>query len=71
VVEIVYGGDNSIDSKNTHSNKRVIHIHGAMEHNLVEYAKNYSCGCTKILGSSEFTRKTIITVKDIFMDIGK
>jgi hypothetical protein len=26
VVEIVYGGNNSIDSKNTHSNKRVIHI---------------------------------------------
>jgi hypothetical protein len=46
VVEIVYGGDNSTDSENTNPNQRAIHIHGGMEHNLVEYAKYYFCGCT-------------------------
>jgi hypothetical protein len=35
----VYGGDNSIDSKNTDLNIRVICIHGGMEHNLAKYAK--------------------------------
>jgi len=39
VVEAVNGGDNSTNSKNTNSNKRTIHIHGGMEHNLVEYAQ--------------------------------
>ncbi len=46
VVEIVYGGGNSTDSENTNPNQRAIHIHGGMEHNLVEYAKYYFCGCT-------------------------
>jgi hypothetical protein len=39
VVEKINGGDNSIDFENTNPNKRAIHIHGGMEHNLVEYAK--------------------------------
>jgi len=57
VVE-VNGGDNSIDSKNTNLDKRAIHIHGGMEHNMVGYAKYYSCGRTKISRSSEFTKET-------------
>jgi len=48
MVEEVNRGDNSIDSKKTNLDKRVIHIHGGMEHNLVGYAKYYSCGSTKI-----------------------
>jgi hypothetical protein len=57
LIKLVNGGDNSTDSKNTNSNKRAIHIHGGMEHNLAEYAKYYSCGRIKILGSSEFTKE--------------
>ncbi len=57
MVEEVNGGDNSIDSKNTNPYSKAIHIHGRMEHNLAEYAKYYSCGCTKISRSSEFTRE--------------
>jgi hypothetical protein len=34
-----------------------IHILEGMEHNLAEYAKYYSCGSTKISGSSELTRE--------------
>jgi hypothetical protein len=37
--------------------QRAIHIHGGMEHNLVGYAKYYSCGCTKIPRSGEFTKE--------------
>jgi hypothetical protein len=64
VVEAVNGGNNSTDSKNTNLNKRAIHIHGGMEHNLAGYAKYYSCGCTKILGSSEFIRETDHNIRD-------
>jgi hypothetical protein len=56
-VEVVYGGDNSIDSKNTNPNQRAIHIHGGMEHNLVRYPKYYSYGRTKVSGSSGFIRE--------------
>jgi len=66
VVEIVNGGDNSTDSKNTNPNRRTIHIHGGMEHNLAEYAKYYSCGCIEISGNSEFTRETNHNKKDFF-----
>jgi hypothetical protein len=58
MVEEVNGGDNSTDSENTNPNRRAIHIHGGIEHNMAEYAKYYSCGSIKILGNSEFTRKT-------------
>jgi hypothetical protein len=64
VVEAIYGGDNSIDSKNTNPNRRAIHIHGRMEHNLVGYAKFYSCGCTKISRSGEFTREVYHNKRD-------
>ncbi len=57
-VEKVNGGDDSIDSENTNLDRRAIHIHGGMEHNLVGYAKHYSCGSTKIIGNSKFTRET-------------
>jgi hypothetical protein len=57
-VEIVNGGDNSIDLENTNPDKRAIHINGRMEHNPVGYAKYHSYGHTKILGNSEFTRQT-------------
>jgi hypothetical protein len=45
-VEIVNGGDNLIDSKNIILDQKAIDIHGGMEHNLVEYARYYSYGCT-------------------------
>jgi hypothetical protein len=57
MVEEVNGGDNSTNSENTNLDKRAIHIHGGMEHNLARYAKYYSCGSTKILRSSEFIRE--------------
>jgi hypothetical protein len=47
MVKKVNGGNNSIDSKNTTPNRRAIHIHGGMEHNLVGYTKYYSYGHTK------------------------
>ncbi len=57
MVEEVNGGDNSTYSENLYANRRAIHIHGGMEHNFAKYAKYYSCGNTKILRSSEFTRE--------------
>jgi hypothetical protein len=56
--EEVNGGDNSTNSENTNPYSRAIHIHGRMEHNMVGYAKYYSCAHTKISRSSEFTRET-------------
>jgi hypothetical protein len=41
-----------------------------MEHNLARYAKYYSCGNIKILGSNEFIREIDHSIKD-FLDIGK
>jgi hypothetical protein len=35
-----------------------------MEHNLVRYAKYYSYGSTKILGSNEFTREIEYSRRD-------
>jgi hypothetical protein len=57
MVEKVNIGDNSIDSKNIDLDKRAIHTHGGMEHNLAEYAKYYFCGSIKISRNSEFTRQ--------------
>jgi hypothetical protein len=51
-VKEINGGDNSKDSKNKDLDKRAIHIHGGMEYNLARYAKYYSYGNIKILGSS-------------------
>jgi hypothetical protein len=42
MVEKVNSLDNSTNSKNTNINRRAIHIHGGMEHNLAMYAKYYS-----------------------------
>jgi hypothetical protein len=56
MVEEVNGGDNSIDSKNTDLDRRAIHIHGRMEHNLARYAKHYFCTSTKILGGNELKK---------------
>jgi hypothetical protein len=64
-VEKINGGNNSAYLENTNPNRRAIHIHGRMEHNLVGYAKYYSYKSTKILGGSEFTKK-IITIEEIF-----
>jgi hypothetical protein len=58
MIEEVNGGDNLIDSKNIDLDKRAIHIHGRMEHNLTRYAKYYSCGNIEISRNSEFTRET-------------
>jgi hypothetical protein len=38
--------DNSTHSENIDSDKRAIHIHGGMEHDLARYAKCYSCAST-------------------------
>jgi hypothetical protein len=38
-IEKVNGGDNSTYSRNIDLDKRAIHIHGGMEHNLAMYAK--------------------------------
>jgi hypothetical protein len=35
MIEGVNGGDNSIDSESIDPDKRAIHIHGGMEHNLI------------------------------------
>ncbi len=56
MVEEVINEDNSTYSKNIDLDRKAIHIHGGMEHNLVGYAKYYSYGSTKILGGSEFIR---------------
>ncbi len=50
--------------------RKVIHIHRKMENNLARYAKYYSCGSIKILGGSEFIRKTNHNIK-YFLNIGK
>jgi hypothetical protein len=57
MVETINGGNNSRNSKNTKLDRRPIHIYGGMKHNLVGYAEYYSCGCTEISRSSEFTRE--------------
>jgi hypothetical protein len=46
MVEEINGGDNSIDLKNIDLDRKAIHIHRGMEHNLVRYAKYYFCGST-------------------------
>jgi hypothetical protein len=56
MVEVVNGGNNSTYSKNTNQDRRAIHIHGGMEHNMDKSTKYYSCGRTK-MSSSEFTRE--------------
>jgi hypothetical protein len=37
-----------------------------MEHNLVGYAKYYSCGNIEILGNNEFTKEIDHNIKDFF-----
>jgi hypothetical protein len=56
-IEKINGGDNLTNSKNTNLNRRAIHIHGGMEHNLVEFAKYYFYGSIKITRSNEFTKE--------------
>jgi hypothetical protein len=48
MVQNFNGGNNSIDLENIIINRRAIHIHGGMEHNLAMYANSYSCGSTKL-----------------------
>jgi hypothetical protein len=64
MIEKVNGGDNLTYSKDVDLARRATHIHGGMEHNLVEYAKYYSCGSIKISKGSEFIRKTDYDKKD-------
>ncbi len=56
-IEEVNGGDNSKDTENTNLDRRAIHIHGRMEHNLVGYTNYYFYKSTKIWGGSGFIRK--------------
>jgi hypothetical protein len=64
MVEKVNGGDNSIDIENTNLDRRAIHIHGRMEHNLAGYVKYYFYKSTKISKGSEFTRKIDYSKRD-------
>jgi hypothetical protein len=57
MIEEINGGNNSTDSKNTNPNRRAIHIHGRMKHNVAGYTKYYSYGSTKISKGSGFIRK--------------
>ncbi len=57
-IEEVNGGHNSTYFENINPDRRAIHIHGGMEHNVAGYAKYFSYGNTQILGSSEFTKET-------------
>jgi len=52
--------------ENTNLDRKVIHIYGGMEHNLVRYAKYYSCESTEISKNSEFTRKIDHNKRDFF-----
>ncbi len=70
LVETINGGDNSIDSENTNLDRRAIHIHGEMEHNLVEYSKYYSCGHIEISRNNEFAKETNHNRRN-FLEIGK
>jgi hypothetical protein len=56
MVEEINARNNLIDSENIDPNRRAIHIHGRMEHNMAKYTKYYSCGNIEILGSNEFIR---------------
>jgi len=60
----VNGGDNSTNPKNIGPDKRAIHIHARMEHNLARHAINYSCKSTKILRGSDYTRKIDYSRRD-------
>jgi hypothetical protein len=51
--------------ENTNLDKKTIHIHGRMEHNLARYAKYYSCGHTKIL-EVVYSQGKLITMEEIF-----
>ncbi len=70
MIKVTNGGNNSINSKNTNLDRKAIHIHGRIKHNRAKYAKYYSYGRTKFLGSSEFTREINHNRID-FLDIGK
>ncbi len=64
MIKVANGGNNSTDFLSTNPDRRAIHIHGRMEHNLPGYVKYYFCGRTKFLGSSEFTREIDHNKKD-------
>jgi hypothetical protein len=63
MAEIVNGGDNSTNSKNTNPDRMAIHIHGGMEHNLAKYAKYYSYARIE---SSEFITEIDHSRRDFF-----
>ncbi len=57
-------------TQKTNSNRRAIHIHGWMEHNLAGYAKYYLMEThkfQKVVNSLE----NLVIVKEFFLDIGK
>jgi hypothetical protein len=57
MVKEINGGNNLTNLENINLDRRAIHIHGGMEHNLARYVKYYFCRSIKISRSSEFTRK--------------
>jgi hypothetical protein len=70
MVEKINGGNNSTYSKNKNPNKRAIHIHGKMEHNLAGYVNSIPMEAQKyqeVVSSQE----KLITIEKIFLNIGK
>jgi len=57
MIEKFNARNNLTNLENIDPNKRVIHIHGKMEHNMVRYAKYYSYGSIIISESNEFIRE--------------
>jgi hypothetical protein len=57
MIEKFNAGNYLTNLKNIDPNKRVIHIHGKMERNMVRYAKYYSYGSIIISKGNEFIRE--------------
>jgi hypothetical protein len=69
-IEEVNGGDNLTDLENTNLNKRTIHIHGGMEHNLLGIPNTIHVEAHKfqeVVNSQE----KLIKIEEIFLNIGK
>ncbi len=69
-IEEVNGGNNLIDFKNIDLDREAIHIHGRMEHNLVELPNITFVEAQKIHEVVNSQEKLII-VEEFFLDISK
>ncbi len=66
MIEEINDGENSTNLENINPDRKAIHIHGGMEHNLAKYAKYYLYGSTEISRGNEFTRKIDYYRRDFF-----